>query len=157
MLRSQHGFTLIEITVVLVLMAIISAYVIGRSVTSDQVDVTGQTDRIRNQIRFAQSIAMKRSDAVWGITCNANQYWMFSGSPATPEVLPGESNAQINLSDLGISLDPFTLYFDRIGRPYEAYTDEDNNTPLDSNLIITVSAGGQNRDITVIPETGLAQ
>jgi prepilin-type N-terminal cleavage/methylation domain-containing protein len=159
MLRSQHGFTLIEITVVLVLMAIISAYVIGRSVTSDQVDVTGQTDRIRNQIRFAQSIAMKRSNAVWGITCNANQYWMFSGSPATPEVLPGESNAQINLSDLGISLSacPFTLYFDRIGRPYEAYTDEDNNTPLDSNLIITVSAGGQNRDITVIPETGLAQ
>ena len=37
--RNQLGFTLIEITVVLVLMAIISAYVIARSVTTDQVDV----------------------------------------------------------------------------------------------------------------------
>jgi hypothetical protein len=138
-------------------MAIISAYVIGRSVTTDRVEITGQTDRIRNQIRFAQSNAMKRSDSVWGITCNANQYWMFSGSPATPEVLPGERNAQINLSDLGISLSPFTLYFDRIGRPFTAYTDENDNNPLDTNLSITVSASGQNRTITVIPETGYAQ
>ncbi len=155
--RSQLGFTLIEITVVLVLMAIISAYVIGRSVTTDQVDITGQTDRIRNQIRFAQSTAMKRSDAVWGITCDTNQYWMFSGSPATPETLPGERNAQINLSDQGIGLSAFTLYFDRIGRPFTSYTDEDNNTPLNNNLMITVSASGQNRAIQVIPETGLAQ
>ena len=153
--RSQLGFTLIEITVVLVLMAIIAAYVIARGVTTDQVDVTGQTDRVRNQIRFAQSTAMKRSDAVWGITCDTNQYWMFSGSPATPETLPGEGNAQINLSDLGISLSAFTLFFDRIGKPYTAYTDEDNNTPLNNNLNITVSASGQNRTITVTPETGL--
>ena len=37
--RHHHGFTLVEITVVLVLMAIIAAYVIGRSATTDQVPI----------------------------------------------------------------------------------------------------------------------
>ena len=58
MQRNQHGFTLIEITAVLVLMAIISAYVIGRSVNTGQIDLAAQTDRIRNQIRYVQAAAM---------------------------------------------------------------------------------------------------
>ena len=77
MKRHQNGFTLVEITAVLVLMAIISAYVIGRSINTEQIDLAGQTDKIRNQIRYAQATAMKRSDAVWGITNDTNQYWMF--------------------------------------------------------------------------------
>ncbi|MGD2188260.1 MAG: type II secretion system protein [Desulfobacterales bacterium] len=157
MKRDQHGFTLVEITAVLVLMAIISAYVIGRSIGTEQIDLAGQTDKIRTQIRYAQALAMKRSDAIWGITCNTNQYWMFRTNTGTPELLPGEQNAQITLSDLGVGMSAFTLFFDRIGKPYIAYTDEDNNTPLDSYLIITISAGGSSRTIRVIPETGLAR
>jgi prepilin-type N-terminal cleavage/methylation domain-containing protein len=159
MKRYQHGFTLIEITAVLVLMAIISAYVIGRSIGTEQIDLAGQTDKIRNQIRYAQSTAMKRSDAIWGITCDTNRYWMFQTNIGTPELLPGEQNTQINLSDLRIDsmAPPFTLFFDRLGKPYTAYTDETTNTPLANNLTLTISAGGQFRTITVIPETGLVQ
>ncbi len=157
MQRNQDGFTLVEITVVLVLMAIISAYVIGRSASTEQVDLVGQTDKIRNQIRFAQSTAMKRSDAVWGITCHNNQYWMFRDTPATQELIPGERNTQINLAAIGISMDNFDLYFDRTGKPYIAYTAEDNNAPLNSDLNITVSADSQTRIIRVNPETGLVQ
>jgi MSHA pilin protein MshC len=159
MKRYQHGFTLIEITAVLVLMAIISAYVIGRSIGTEQIDLAGQTDKIRNQIRYAQSTAMKRSDAIWGLNNNTNQYWMFRTNIGTIELLPGERNTQINLSDLGIdSMDPpFTLFFDRVGRPYTAYTDETTNTPLANNLILTITAGSHSRTITVIPETGLVQ
>jgi prepilin-type N-terminal cleavage/methylation domain-containing protein len=161
MQRYQHGFTLVEITAVLVLMAIISAYVIGRSINTEQIDLAAQTDKIRTQIRYAQATAMKRSDAIWGITCDTNQYWMFKIAPGTPELLPGEQNTQIILADLGIDSMalPFTLFFDRIGKPYTTYIDEGNpgNVPLNSNLVITVSAGGQFRTITVIPETGLVQ
>jgi prepilin-type N-terminal cleavage/methylation domain-containing protein len=80
MQRNQQGFTLIEITAVLVLMAIISAYVIGRSVNTEQIDLAVQTDRIRNQIRYAHSMAMKRSDRIWGIKNDTDnkQYWLFS-------------------------------------------------------------------------------
>jgi prepilin-type N-terminal cleavage/methylation domain-containing protein len=159
MKRYQHGFTLIEITAVLVLMAIISAYVIGRSIATEQIDLAAQTDKIRNQIRYAQSTAMKRSDAIWGITCDTTQYWMFQTNIGTPELLPGEQNTPINLADLGIDsmVPPFTLFFDRVGKPYTAYTDETSNTPLANNLTLTISAGGQSRNITVIPETGLVQ
>ena len=157
MQRNQHGFTLVEITVVLVLMAIISAYVIGRSINTEQIDLAAQTDKIRVQIRYAQAMAMKRSDAIWGITCDTNQYWLFQTNIGTPELLPGEQNAQITLSDLGVNMSAFTLFFDRIGKPYTAYTDETTNTPLDSDLTITISAGGPSRTIRVIPETGLAQ
>jgi prepilin-type N-terminal cleavage/methylation domain-containing protein len=169
----QHGFTLVEITVVLVLMAIIAAYVIGRSVTTEQVDVVGVSDRIRNQIRYAQSTAMKQSNTIWGVKCDtgANQYWLFSvpipvqanaeDQPDNQRRFPGESNDVISFADLGIDdVSPgFTLFFDRIGKPFNAYIEEDDpgNAPLGSDLVLTVSAGGRTRNITVIPETGMVQ
>ena len=171
MQRNQQGFTLIEITAVLVLMAIISAYVIGRSVNTAQIDLAAQTDRIRNHIRYAHSMAMKRGDRIWGIKCDTNtdQYWLFSIQPPVAAMaedqadnkitFPGQTNNIISLADLGIDdMTGFTLFFDRIGRPYTAYTDEDTNSPLvDPGQTITISASGQTRNITVIPETGLAQ
>ena len=156
--RNQQGFTLIEITVVLVLMAIIAAYVMGRSIGTGQIDLAAQTDKIRNQIRYVQATAMKQSDAIWGITSNTNQYWMFKTNTGTPEMLPGERNTQITLADSGIdSLTAFTLYFDRLGKPYTAYVDATNNTPLANPLTIVVSAGAQSRSLRLMPETGLLQ
>ena len=156
--RNQFGFTLIEITVVLVLMAIVSAYVIGRSIGTEQMDLVAQTDKIRNQIRYVQATAMKQSDAIWGVISNGNQYWMFKNNTGTPEIIPGERNAQITLADVGIdSLTIFTLFFDRFGIPYTAYVDATNNAPLGNPLSIIVSSGTQSRTIRVIPETGLVQ
>jgi len=167
MQRNQQGFTLIEITVVLVMMAIISAYVIGRSLNTEQIDLAAQTDRIRNQIRYAQAAAMKQYNEtlkVRGMKCNAspNQYWLFEGQ--NPDdvsrqiTMPGEQDLKISLADLGVdSMTAFTLFFDRFGRPYKNYTDEITNEPLPGPLTITISAGGQSRDITVTPETGLVR
>ena len=56
----------------------------------------------------------------------------------------------------GIGISGLTdIYFDRIGKPYTAYTDPSNNTQLASTMTITVSGGGDTRTITVTPETGL--
>ena len=157
---NQRGFTLLELTVVLVLMAIIGAYVAGRSITTDQMYLAGQVDKIRNQIRYAQSTAMKRTDTVWGIHNNAGQYWFFQTDTGNPVLLPGEENAQITLAGLDVDTmtpDPFTIFFDGIGKPYTAYTSETVNTPLAATLVISVSAGGASKNIDIIPETGLAQ
>ncbi|MGD2100523.1 MAG: prepilin-type N-terminal cleavage/methylation domain-containing protein [Desulfobacterales bacterium] len=179
---SQHGFTLIEITVVLVLMAIVAAYVFGRSVTTEQVDVVGVSDRIRNQIRYAQSAAMKQSNRIWGVKCNsgANQYWLFSieldleAGDTEPDIdagdedlaanrraFPGEDSDIVSFADLELdNVTPsFTLFFNRIGKPYTAYFKENDpgNVALDNDLVITVSAKGESRTITVIPETGMVQ
>jgi type II secretory pathway pseudopilin PulG len=57
---------MIEIVVVLLLMGILAATVLGRSITSSNLDLNSATDKVRNQLRFAQAEAMKRSDTTWG-------------------------------------------------------------------------------------------
>jgi prepilin-type N-terminal cleavage/methylation domain-containing protein len=174
MKRYQHGFTLLEITAVLVLMAIISAYVIGRAIGTEQIDLSGQTDKIRTQIRYAQAMGMKRSDndKIWGIKFHpgTDQYWLFSVDipvvandedlPINQVTFPGERNKTVSAADLGVDINPLAfnlLFFDRLGKPYTQYTDPIANDDLDNPLTITLSASGQDRTITVIPETGLVQ
>ncbi len=174
MQRYQHGFTLVEITAVLVLMAIISAYVIGRSIGTEQIDLAGQTDKIRTQIRYAQAMAMKRSDSdqIWGIKFDpgTDQYWLFSVKipvaandedlPINQVTFPGEQNKKVSAADFGVDIKPLAfpfLFFDRLGKPYTQYTDPTANDDLDNPLTITLSASGQDRTITVIPETGLVR
>ena len=171
---NQRGFTLIEITVVLVLMAIISAYVIGRSFVPGQIDLAAQTDKIRNQIRYVQATAMKQSNQMWGIKCDTgtNQYWMFFATvpvdvnepdlEAQQVIFPGERDKKISLTGAGVDdISPgFTLFFDRIGKPYTSYVDATDNEPLEepaNPLTIIISAGAQSRTIRVVPETGLVQ
>lgn len=170
--RNHRGFTVLEIVVVLVLMSIITAVVLGRSITTTDVEVAGQADKIRNHLRYAQSIAMKRSDTVWGIKFSGSEYWFFSGSnPDNGEVrLPGGeydgASNRIDLSALGVSvtvtgLTTGAVFFDNIGKPY---TDGATNNPLGgippnpaAKATITVSAAGTSRTIQITPETGLIE
>jgi MSHA pilin protein MshC len=78
--RRPAGFTIIEMIVVLLLMSIIAATVLGRAITSTDLDLNAQTDKIRNHLRYAQSMAVKSAyDAypVWGIKSAGGQYWLF--------------------------------------------------------------------------------
>jgi len=155
--RNQRGFTLIEIVVVLVLIGIIATTVFTRSITTDQINIGAQTEKIKSHIRYAQSMAMKRSD-IWGIKCASNEYWLFSGADPdngpNQEIQPGENTVKISLDELNLTMDNFTVFFDRYGKPYNAYSDESSNNPLSSDLTITVS-GPQSRDLIITPETGL--
>ncbi len=79
-MRRSSGFTIVEIIVVLLLISILAATVLGRSITSGTIDLNSATDKIRNQLRFAQAEAMKRAYAaypVWGVKSAGTQYWMF--------------------------------------------------------------------------------
>ena len=153
---------MLEIVVVLLLMSILAATVIGRSVTTSNLDLTSATDKIRNQLRFAQAQAMKRSDTVWGVKSFGTEYWLFRNTNpdavANEVRLPGVaysgSSNRINEADIGVTFSDFTVFFDRIGKPYTAYTNETTNTPLASQWTISVTAG-ESRSITITPETGL--
>ena len=148
-------------------MSILAATLLGRSITSGTIDLNSATDKIRNQLRFAQAVAMKRTDSVWGVKSSGSEYWLFRNTNpdnAANEIrvpggdYPGAGN-RISETDLGagVSLSDFTVFFDRIGKPYTAYTDPTLNTPLASQMSITVSVPGDNRNITVTPETGLVR
>jgi prepilin-type N-terminal cleavage/methylation domain-containing protein len=167
MARRTSGFTMIEIVVVLLLMGILAVALLGRSVTSSNLDLNSATDKIRNQLRFAQAEAMKRSDAVWGIQSDgSNQYWLFRATPAATEevLIPGGDYAaggtRISFANLGADLNSFTLVFDRLGRPYKGQTNGVPNSPVapGDNPYVSVSKGTEPpRAITVTPETGLIQ
>ncbi len=162
--RNSHGFTLIEIIVVLVLISIISAALFARSITTAQINLVGEVAKIRNHIRYAQSLAMKgvamNSDERWGIKCLGGQYWLFNyenfGDDNNPVILPGEDTDTISLSDLKVNMTVFTLFFDSLGVPYK----QNWNIPVEPGnpLTVTISAVAdptKSRDLTITPETGL--
>jgi MSHA pilin protein MshC len=163
--RRPSGFTIVEIIVVLLLMSILAATVIGRSITSSNLDLNSATDKIRNQIRYVQSQAMKRTDAVWGIRSDgSSKYWMFRANLAATveERIPGGDYAatgtHISFDSLGANLNEFTLVFDWLGRPYKGQTNGVPNNPMSDgdNPYVKVSKGTEPpRDITITPETGL--
>jgi type II secretory pathway pseudopilin PulG len=157
---------MIEMVVVLLLMTIIAATVLGRSIATSDLDLNSATDKIRNQIRYAQSQAMKRSDAVWGIQSDSasQRYWLFRATAtATEDVLiPGGDYAggstRITFSNLGdnLNLNSFTVVFDRLGRPYRTQTNGVPNNPVatEHNPMVSVTKG-ETRYINITPETGL--
>jgi type II secretory pathway pseudopilin PulG len=155
---------MIEMVVVLLLMTIIAATVLGRSIATSDLDLNSATDKIRNQIRYAQSQAMKRSDAVWGIQSDSatQRYWLFRATATATEdvIIPGGDYAggisRIAFSDLGADLNSFTVVFDRLGRPYRAQALGVPNTPVATgdNPMVSVTKG-ETRYITITPETGL--
>ena len=160
MYRNNHGFTFVEMIVVLVLMGIIAAGVLVRSMDTDQIDRAAQVAKIRNHIRYAQAMALKRSDKIWGIKCDGSDaYWFFEGTDpddsASQLPLPGEINSQILLADINVTMSGFELYFDKYGRPYTAYTDETLNTPVSTGNPLSITISGVTLSVT--PETGLIQ
>ena len=157
MYRNNRGFTLVEMAIVLVLIGIIAATVFGRSIGTSQIKIAGQVAKIRNHIRFPQSMAMKRN-AIWGFKSDGlspTSYWIFTGTDpdniSNRQAIPGEGQATVTLpSDL--TMDGFTLFFDSYGKPYEAYP----ATPVSGELNKNVAeSGGGNRAITILEETGL--
>lgn len=162
------GFTLVEIIVVLLLMSIVGAVALGRSVTTTQIDLASETEKIRSHLRFAQAEAMKRSDAVWGIKFESGKYWMIKRKiPGSDEEVrlpgveyPSGSNKVSLPSGFSLTWNPSdTIFFNRIGKPYQSYvsnTDEALNTELTAEMQVTV-ASGESRIIRIEPETGLVR
>jgi MSHA pilin protein MshC len=151
----NRGFTIIEIVVVLLLISIIAAATFQRSISTDQMNFRSQFDKIQNQMRYPQSIAMKHSEW-WGFACDGNDYWIFTGTNedtvSEHRLLPGQENVKIALTDLGVTMTPFTVIFDGYGIPYWG----DWNTKMSSEeTIILTGSGAPPGSVKIVPETGL--
>jgi prepilin-type N-terminal cleavage/methylation domain-containing protein len=155
--RKDLGFTLMEIVVVLLLVSIIAATIFGRTTNTDRLNFVAQVDKIRNHIRYPQSMAMKLSE-FWGFCCDASDYWIFSGTNvnnvATQKRLPGERTVRVALNDLGVTMEPFTVYFDKYGRPLW----NDPTVPIGVEEEVDVTDSGSfTQSIKIIGETGLVE
>lgn len=63
-MKSQHGFTLIELVVIIVLLAIIAAVAIPRLGDVTSMKAAATAAKIKSDIRYAQELAMTRNQHV---------------------------------------------------------------------------------------------
>lgn len=165
--RNINGFSLLEVIVVLALIAIFSSLIFNRTGDLTSHLIT-QTEVLKNHLRHAQTIAMAGSDSndIFGVKCDTNFYWLFKGTNPDSKIAKlfddqqydTNNNNKLSLSAKKIAIaSPFTVFFDNRGIPYSAYTDETSNTPLASDLGITVKPYGAEtptKSITITPHTG---
>ncbi len=153
MKTNEKGFTMIEVIVVLILLGVLSVVIISRTIDIQKIDLGAQTAKVQTHIRYAQTMAMKRSNTIWGIKCDGTDYWLFKTNDPDTESnqvrFLGEDSDKVPMSSMGA----FVLYFDKYGIPYTAYTDESDNTPVSTPLSIQIDTESFN----ITPETGFIQ
>lgn len=163
---SEHGFTLRELLVILVIIGILARVLMPKLSLIGTLDAAGYADQTEALLRYAQktAIAQRRLVAI-NVTVNpptiCSQTYTFAptvyptcasgcagGANVTAVALPsGSARAPRSTTTLSGSV----LCFDAVGRPFAS----GSNTPLAAATTLTVSDGGTLlRTITVEPETG---
>ncbi len=156
-MMNDRGLTLLEIIVVMILISIVTAVILTRTMDIPAVSTAASTSSVKAHLRYAQAMAMKQNSYLWGIKCDGSEYWLFRtpkqdgyvtdpGDQNTALYLPGEDAAKLPASGLGA----FTLYFDGYGRPRQYVSADGDTAPITSALTITL--GGET--IQISPETG---
>jgi prepilin-type N-terminal cleavage/methylation domain-containing protein len=142
-INRQRGFTMIEMVVVLIVMAIVATFILARATPSNN-DLIAQTEILKSHLRYAQIRAM--NDTVpWGINIpNAGSYVLYKNNAQATSLLPGE-NAQTHTLPAGVTISVgvgSTFNFDGWG------------SPGTSALTIRLSQGTITSDITITKNTG---
>ena len=153
---NQRGFTMIEIVIVLIVMAIVAVFIASRASIGGN-DLIAETDTLKSHLRHAQIQAMNDS-VPWGIHIpDAGSYILYkNNSPATGKMLPGEKTgaAQTNTlpSTVTITSGVGTTYnFNAWGIPVNTGIPP---VPLATAQTITLTDGVATASITITPNTG---
>ena len=167
-----HGFTMVELIIVIVLVGILSALAITRFFDRTVYDVETSTEQLRNILRYGQKTAIAQHRDVFVIlgpnsaalcfanqaTCTAaNQVQAPSGQNSDTAVTRAAcNNARTWMCEgrpaniVGSSNSNVTFFgFNALGQPF--------NTPGSTafnSLTITLTSGASSRSVNVAPETG---
>ena len=154
-IKSNLGFTTIEIITVMIVMGIISAFVIGRAMEDEPV-LIAQKEVLKVHLRYAQSRGMNSNDN-YGIQTDGNIYWLFRVSGTNRVNFPGEQLNHIDLAAIGLSLsmgaEGNIVSFDSRGIPYT----DNAGTLQATDRTLTLSSGSNNESITITKNTGFIQ
>ncbi|HVE44661.1 MAG TPA: GspH/FimT family pseudopilin [Gammaproteobacteria bacterium] len=150
------GFTLLEIIIVIIVMAIIGVVAMPQwqHVT---INVNYEARRLLNDIRYTQALSMNGGQRYRWVKLSATSYQILNQA-GTAIVLPS-GGTQLTLTS-GISFGALTnlpnnlVVFDSFGTPY--IDTAIPGTTLGSTGSITLTGGGQSRTIQITPQTGCA-
>ena len=143
---NQHGFTMIEVVMVLIVIAIVATVVAYRPATVSN-DIIVQAEILKSHLRYAQIKAM--NDTVpWGIRIpDATSYILYRNNASASDILPGET-AQTHTLPAVVTI---------TGGVGSTYNFDDFGSPGASTLTITLSQGATTSNITIIRNTGYIQ
>jgi len=151
---TENGFTVAELVVILVLVAILAFTVIPRYQDKGAINVSALAEQLASDIRYTQSLAMTSGQRN-RINLAVASY-QITTSAGVPVAHPATgSSAAISLSNISLSgyNPPLTnsyIAFDGKGIPYTDVA----GTALSANATITLNSAGSTRQVVVSPQTG---
>jgi len=169
-LRFQHGFTMVELVIVIVLVGILSALAITRFFDRSVYDTEAASEQLRSILRYGQKIAIAQHRNVFVIlgpnsaalcfdnqaNCTAaNQVPAPSGQNSDTAATRAACNARTWMCEgrpnnvAGSANRNITSFgFNALGQPF------DINATTFGGLTVTLSGNGNTRSVSVAPETG---
>lgn len=141
--KTQSGFTMLEVIVVLLIIGIIAVVAISRFVPIN-ASLDAQEQMLKANLRFAQLKSLHDDTTTfgWGLIISNTSYTLHrDGASATISLPAGMSNTHTLGSGITITT-PMTVTFDRFG------------SPGTSPITITMTDGSQTKQITITANTG---
>lgn len=140
----QQGFTLIELIVVMLVMAVLATYV-GTRWSFGDVTVSAQAEQLARDLRHAQMLAMQQGQTL-RLESTGGGYRVTDGASVITD--PATQQNFIQTLDNGVSLGGGPVEFDSLGRPV-------NGGNLASAAVnFSLSGDSDTAAVNVAPVTG---
>jgi MSHA pilin protein MshC len=144
----QHGFTLVELIIVVMLLGILSFTALVRMASRDEADARGFAEQVASTVRFAQKAAVAQRRLMYvNIDAAARRVRVCLDAATTcaqPVAAPAGGELDVaGPANVALTTGATQFTFDALGRPSIA-----------SALTIQTAAGSQQFMITIEPETG---